>query len=1012
MGESVATAGDVDGDGYDDVIVGTPGYDGFEGIAVDSGEAYVWLGSSTGLGAFGTPTNADWYATNSEPGARMGTSVSTAGDVNGDGYSDVIIGAPYHDNLPVGWGAAFAWYGGSSIPGPIGTPANADWSFVETTQNSAAGFSVATSGDVNGDGFSDVVVGARYHSNGELHEGAAHFFLGTHSGLAVSPDSIVESDEPSMNLGISVATAGDVNGDGFSDVIVGSPGPDSGVGYLGKVHLYYGSGAGPSGTPAWQREGKQDDSHLGVSAASAGDVNGDGYSDVIVGASGYDGGETDEGRVFLHLGTADGLSFATEWTAESDRHWARFGASVACAGDVNGDGYSDVIVGAPNYVDVHTDEGAAFLWLGGSSGLGPDGSPANADWLEIGGQADAWYGHSVAAAGDVDSDGYGDIIVGAFKHSNPESHEGRACLYRGSASGPATTPSWTAESDQADAWFGYSVSTAGDVNGDGYSDVIVGAYLYDAPLANEGRAYVYHGSPNGLPVSPSWIAKGDQEHAWFGFSVSTAGDINATGYSDVIVGANRYENGQYDEGAAFLWFGSSSGLNLGANGNPANAIWSVEGDQADAQLGYSVSAAGDVNGDGHGEILVGTHSYGGSHFEEGKASLYFGTAIGPELTPRWTEDGDQFQAHFGAVVAPAGDVNGDGFSDILVGAPDRDSTYSDDGAVFLYLGNGGDGLDRAPQQIQRTLTAPIDLLGRIDEGSFVIQALGRSPAGRGGVRLAWEIGPVGLPLVGNDILHETSFQDTGPPLPGTGSTTVVTRTIGTPDPGVFHHWRARVQTNSPFFPGGPWLSPPGNGRHETDLRSAGCLDVDGDGYGAPPDSSCPQTEGDCDDSSADTYPGATQRCDGVNNDCLDPSWPLVPADEIDDDGDGLSECQGDCNDGDGSVWVTPSEVTSLILFHDSSTGITTLRWDPPVEPGTSIPDGVLYDTLRSDVPDDFVNPPQAVCTEFDDGKDMLSTDSKSPAPGGVFHYLIRAENACGYGPLGPDSLPRIGKDCP
>ena len=148
-----------------------------------------------------------------------------------------------------------------------------------------------------------------------------------------------------------------------------------------------------------------------------------------------------------------------------------------------------------------------------------------------------------------------------------------------------SSPSWTAESGQAQAIFGVSVGTAGDVNGDGYSDVIVGAQNYDNGETDEGRAFVYHGSATGLSAAANWTAESDQAGAIFGVSVGTAGDVNGDGYSDVIVGANYYDNGEADEGRAFVYHGSAVGLSAAAN-------WTAESDQAVALFGESVGTAG------------------------------------------------------------------------------------------------------------------------------------------------------------------------------------------------------------------------------------------------------------------------------------------------------------------------------------------------------------------------------------------------------------------------------------
>jgi len=181
-------------------------------------------------------------------------------------------------------------------------------------------------------------------------------------------------------------------------------------------------------------------------------------------------------------------------------------------------------------------------------------------WTAEGNQGDAYFGNSVDTAGDVNGDGYSDVIVGAPYYDNGETDEGRAFVYYGSASGLSAASDWTAESNQAYSEFGNAIATAGDVNGDGYSDVIVGAPLYDNGETNEGGAYVYYGSASGLSATPNWTAESNQTNAYFGNAVATAGDVNGDGYSDVIVGASRYQNGETAEGGAFVYYGSATGL--------------------------------------------------------------------------------------------------------------------------------------------------------------------------------------------------------------------------------------------------------------------------------------------------------------------------------------------------------------------------------------------------------------------------------------------------------------------
>ena len=429
------------------------------------------------------------------------------------------------------------------------------WTAESNQRGAHFGCSVASAGDVNGDGYTDVIVGAPYYDNGENSEGRAYVYHGSSTGLSTSYAWTAKSNQSNAYFGRSVASAGDVNSDGYSDVIVGAYGYDNGEDNEGGVYVYHGSAAGLSTSYAWTAESNQSNAHFGCSVASAGDVNGDGYTDVIVGAHFYDNGENCEGRAYVYHGSSTGLSTSYAWTAESNQDYTSFGHSVASAGDVNGDGYSDVIVGTPYYDNGENSEGRAYVYHGSATGLSTSYA-----WTAESNQGHASFGKSVASAGDVNGDGYSDVIVGADGYDNGETDEGRAYVYHGSTTGLSKSYAWTAESNQSDAWFGRSVASAGDVNGDGYSDVIVGVYSYDNGQIDEGRAYVYHGSATGLSTDSLWTAESNQSDAWFGYSVASAGDVNGDGYSDMIVGAPGCDNGQTDEGRAYVYHGSATGL--------------------------------------------------------------------------------------------------------------------------------------------------------------------------------------------------------------------------------------------------------------------------------------------------------------------------------------------------------------------------------------------------------------------------------------------------------------------
>ena len=693
FGRSVSSAGDVNGDGYSDVIVGAYQYD--EGANTSEGRAFVYHGSATGLAA--SPNSILDDA--NEAGAGFGQCVGSAGDVNGDGYSDVIIGAVGWSDAGVTEGGAFVYHGSagglSASPNSILNDGNQSGAYF--------GDSVAGAGDVNGDGYSDVIVGARYYDDGaNTNEGRAFVYHGSATGLAASPASTPDdADQALAFFGSAVASAGDVNGDGYSDVIVGAYGYDDGANTLeGRAWVYHGSASGISSTAASTPDDANDNAaQFGIAVACAGDVNGDGYSDIVIGASILnDGAYNSEGNAFVYYGSATGISASPDDVLDdANQAGAYFGCSVACAGDVNGDGYSDVIVGAQMMDDGgNNQEGKSYVYLGSATGLSASPSYIQADANQV----DARFGLSVASAGDVNGDGYSDIIVGAYLYDDgATTDEGGAFVYHGSAAGLSATPnSAPDDANQASASFGLSVASAGDVNADGYSDVIIGAHLYDdGANNNEGRAFVYHGSATGLSTTPnSTPDDAGQADAWFGYSVSTAGDVNGDGYSDVIIGAYKYDDGaNADEGRAFVYHGSATGLSASANSTPDDA------NQAGADFGISVAAAGDVNSDGYSDVIIGAYAYNdGANGAEGRAFVYHGSAAGLAATPfSALDDANQQLAFFGGSVAGAGDVNGDGYSDVIVGAYQYDDgANTNEGNAFVYHGSSA-GLSPTPYSV-------------------------------------------------------------------------------------------------------------------------------------------------------------------------------------------------------------------------------------------------------------------------------------------------------------------------
>jgi C1A family cysteine protease len=571
--------------------------------------------------------------------------------------------------------------------------------------------------------------------------------------------------------------------------------------------------------PVWTEAGGQEYGYFAWALSGAGDVNGDGYCDVLTGTPLYTNGQDLEGGAFLYLGGLTGPSSSPDWSVESDMVSGYLGTSVAGAGDVNGDGYGDLIVGVEGYSNGHTEEGAAYVYLGG-----PGGPSASVDWMAESDAAGARFGFSVACAGDVNGDGYSDVIAGAPYYDVTGYDEGRAYLYLGGPAGLSATPVWTAEGDQNEANFGAAVASAGDVNADGYSDVLVGAPGFSVtgaePVALVGRIYLYLGGPSGLAAFPEWSFTGQDDYEQVGISLSTAGDVNGDGYSDVIAGAPGYTRYWVGEGRAYLFLGEASGL-------ADSETWTAEGGQQTAEFGFSVASAGDVNGDGLGDVVIGAESYDDGETDEGSVILYLGKEQSPHLVEAWRAYSDQIGAYLGSSVAFAGDVDGDGHGEILAGAYLYDQVQTDAGRAYLYPGGPVPGmLPFCPRQARAdgaTLVGPLGLSGSLAQGR--LRVTGWYPDASENVKLQWEVKPLGTNFDGSG-LSESAAWVLADSAAGVELDEVINGLIG----DVPYHWRARVL----YQPGNPlgldhsrWLSPPHNGPNEMDFRT-------GEGSGLPP----------------------------------------------------------------------------------------------------------------------------------------------------------------------------------
>ena len=423
-----------------------------------------------------------WTGEPDRVGAWYGNSVSQAGDVNGDGFDDVIIGAP-HDWKDDHWeGIAYAYYGSSS-----GLDTASNW-LVEGDQYQAElGRSVAGGGDVNGDGYDDVVVGIQYFDGGQTNEGAARIYLGSATGLSMVPHVVLECDQQFAMFGQSVAIAGDVNGDGYDDVLIGSPYYNNGPTNEGTAFLYYGSAVGVDPIPDWTWDTDQASAYVWVKGID--DLNGDGFSDILLTSALYDSPENDEGKAFLFMGSPTGPGSIPDWTFDPDDDYSYLRA-VASGSDINGDGYSDLVLGAEGYGTLPgtlAGEGALFTFFGTLTV--PSNVPASTTML--GCNHGCHFGVSVDGVGDLNGDGFDDIVAGAYGWSNGEYGEGRALIFAGGPTGLVPMPLWDHETDQSSAHYGMSVAGGMDTNGDGSPEWLVGARSFSNGEVDEGMAFLY-----------------------------------------------------------------------------------------------------------------------------------------------------------------------------------------------------------------------------------------------------------------------------------------------------------------------------------------------------------------------------------------------------------------------------------------------------------------------------------------------------------------------------------------
>lgn len=642
----------------------------------------------TGLGSLNGPNG--YRIAGGDAGDRVGSSIAGAGDVNGDGLDDYIIGAPSAGpNGLQGAGEAFVVFGSAVNPTSLSLNTlngTNGFRFGGVTYHDELGHDVKGAGDVNNDGFADLIIGAPGADPNDVAEaGVAYVVFGRASfPAAVDPSSLngangfrVDGIDENDRTGTSVSAAGDVNGDGFDDVIIGAPyAAPGGADGKGRAYVVFGGDtfepsielASLDGDDGFQINGVAAESYAGRIVSAAGDLNGDGYGDVLVTAGTYLAARSlDTGTAFVlfggslfsakvNLSDLNGTNgFRLEGIAQGDNA----GRSAAAAGDVNGDGRDDLIIGAPFAADNRGEAYVAFGQASFPAALNLNSLDGANGFRLVGAESQGEAGMAVGAA-DLNGDTLADVIVGASAAGAGSSRFagktyvvfGRKVFDEAVSLGALTADvGLQFDGEVAGDQSGQSIGAAGDLNGDGYDEFLIGAPNAGSGVnTNNGAAYLIQGGPTlgaPLPVTHPGTPNDD----------TMAGSAAA----DVMLGGRGHDtiNGAGEDDAIKGGSGSDT-----LNGGPG----------------------GDRLVGGHGTDVVSYANSPAAVF----INLFTGAASGGDAA------GDYLRSIEGVI--------GSGATDELIGDPGRNRLEGGGGDDDLHGGRGDDAFAFSPQSGADTIS--------------------------------------------------------------------------------------------------------------------------------------------------------------------------------------------------------------------------------------------------------------------------------------------------------------------
>jgi len=648
-GRSLSVAADLDGDGADELFFG--GSNVSSELASGDGAAYLFMSGVLAAGGDLDVSDASYTLVGGADSLSVGDDLGVVGDMDGDGLNDLLIGALGYgsEDSPSG-GAVFVVYSSSlgasttidlSSEAPVviteSEPyANMGWSWF--------GMPLGSAGDQDGDGLDDIAIGSP-----ELNNAVRVFYA------ADLTSSVVESSEAAIDVSVQdvampsvgeLVRMGDLDGDQRGDVMLLSPAASGGRGmaciFLGS-NLSAGSELIMGDADYCLVGAREDRLHVVV---SAGDVDGDGLDDIL--AAGSSGGDY-VGQVYLlfssGLGTEqviyleDSADYIFGGEVASDRlGYGQY--AVSSAGDVDGDGLADILLGSERFDTTEDDTGRAYLFLAASLGATRTRSAADADYIFTGESGDNHLGRAVAGVGDVNGDGTDDFVVGAhgwgYADRWPGDHVGKIYLFLGSNLGDTgevdvLTADYTfiGQSDPQRDYAGSSLMRGGDIDGDGLQDLVFAGRYNSSIMTGNGMFYVVLGASLGAEseiglVDADYSFVGVEEEQFAGQVMSQLGDVDGDGRDDLLFCSPKRDADRADANAEGR---GTSYLFLAANLVPETADYALEdadyqfiGAAAGDRAGESGTIAGDINGDGLDDLVIGAGDWQGG---SGRAYVMF-----------------------------------------------------------------------------------------------------------------------------------------------------------------------------------------------------------------------------------------------------------------------------------------------------------------------------------------------------------------------------------------------------